>query len=355
MKILIAEDDPVSRRILERTLQKLGHECLLARDGEEAWELFATRHAGADVEVVISDWMMPGLDGRELCRRIRAGGSVGLYTYFILLTALDDRENALSGMKAGADDYLPKPLDADLLEARLIAAERVTRLHRDLFRLNQKLWELARRDAMTGLYNRLQLGEDLEGLRRRVDTQGRPGGGAIALCDVDNFKRFNDLYGHLAGDAALRSIAQALRGGGSGNSEEEAPEEWRLRTYRFGGEEFCLLLDTPCLRDAAVVAEDIREGVERLAIPHAANEPSGVVTVSMGVVALAPGDGKDIDALLREADAALYEAKRRGRNRIMPSLLPLPPLLLSPASAPPRDSGYHRLAAPSSDPLEVRE
>jgi diguanylate cyclase (GGDEF)-like protein len=330
MRLLIAEDDAISRVILQKAVQKLGHDCLVAQDGAEAWRVFQD----AGVDAVISDWMMPGLDGVELCRRVRASAS-DTYPYFILLTALGDKEHLLAGLQAGADDYLTKPLDRDELQVRLIAAARVTSLYRQLAeqkreveRLNHRLFEQARRDPLTQLRNRLQLQEDLEALRGLVARYGHRYG--VVLCDVDHFKRYNDAYGHLAGDDVLRAVAATItRICRSGDL-----------AYRYGGEEFLLLLPQQALDGAAAVVERLRGAVEALAIPHEAKpapdavtmvvDPSeriqaapspaqpapGVVTISAGVAALAPGGPKSVEDLLREADAALYRAKEAGRNRV---------------------------------------
>jgi diguanylate cyclase (GGDEF)-like protein len=306
MRILIAEDDRVSRTILHRTIQKFGHECLVAKDGVQAWELFQ----GTTVDIVISDWMMPNVDGVELCRRIRATSSED-YVYFIFLTAQSDKEFLLMGMRAGADDYLTKPLDADELQVRLIAATRITSLHQqlahqkqELERLNQQLFRQARRDPLTQLRNRLQLWEDLETLRSRVERYGHRY--CIALCDVDCFKRYNDSYGHPAGDQVLRAvadtIAQHCRGGDT--------------AYRYGGEEFLIILPEQSLASAMIAVDSLRRAVEGLAIPHQARTPSGVVTISAGVAALLPGETKPADLVLQEADTALYHAKESGRNRV---------------------------------------
>ena len=138
MRVLIAEDDAVSRMILAKAVQKLGHECLIAEDGEEAWELFQSTEG---VDVVISDWMMPGVDGPELCRRVRAANK-DPYTFFVFLTALGDIEHLLGGLRAGADDYLSKPLDREQLHIRLIAASRVNALHRQINELKSRLEKL---------------------------------------------------------------------------------------------------------------------------------------------------------------------------------------------------------------------
>jgi two-component system cell cycle response regulator len=305
MRVLIAEDDAVSRLILKRAVETLGHECLVATDGTEAWELFRAN----DVDVVISDWMMPGLDGLELCRRIREQpGSV--YTYFVLLTALSERRDFLTGMQAGADDYLTKPLDRDELSVRLLAADRITSLHRrlaeqnaELERLNRMVAESARTDPLTGLGNRLRLREDLDALQARVERYGHSY--ALVLYDVDHFKAYNDRYGHLAGDRVLFQVAAALekecrRGDGP---------------YRFGGEEFLVVLPEQDAERAMIAVERVRQAIIALGIPHEDSQPSGVVTISAGVAILRPGESRSYEEVVREADEALYRAKRQGRNR----------------------------------------
>ena len=305
MRILIAEDDAVSRTILKRAVEKLGHECLAAADGEEAWGLYKEN---PDIDVIISDWMMPGVDGLELCRRVRGDGREG-YTYFIFLTALGDREHLLQGLEAGADDYLSKPLDRDELGMRLTSALRVTDLHRrlafqneELEQLNRMLFEQSRQDPLTSLGNRLRLREDLQVLQSRSERYGHSY--AVVLCDVDFFKAYNDRYGHLAGDDALRRVAATLSSG--------------LRTgdtaYRFGGEEFLLVLPEQDAEAATAITERLRQAVEDLGIPHADGTPTGVVTISAGVAVSAQAG--DADGLLKAADRALYAAKEAGRNRV---------------------------------------
>ena len=305
MKILIAEDDAVSRTILRRAVEKIGHECLAAADGEEAWNLYKET---PDIDVIISDWMMPGVDGLELCRRVRGDGRVG-YTYFIFLTALGDREHLLQGLEAGADDYLSKPLDRDELGMRLTSALRVTDLHRrlafqnnELEELNRMLFEQSRQDPLTSLGNRLRLREDLQVLQSRTKRYGH--NYAVALCDVDFFKAYNDRYGHLAGDDVLRRVAATISSG--------------LRigdtTYRYGGEEFLVVLPEQDADAATAITDRLRLAVADLGIPHAVGTPDGVVTISAGV-AVSTGAG-DADGLLKAADEALYAAKRDGRNRV---------------------------------------
>jgi two-component system cell cycle response regulator len=305
MKILIADDSPTPRLMLQRELEGLGHECIVACDGTEAWALFQ----GSGVDVVISDWMMPGMDGDELCRRVRADTGAP-YAYFILHTSLEDLKHVVQGMQAGADDYLTKPFQRDQLATRLIAADRITVLHRqlsyqqtELERLNQMLFEDSRHDRLTGLGNRRRLDEDLErlaDLSRRYDHQL-----AVVLFDVDRFKQYNDTAGHAAGDEVLRSVAAALaeqcRGGDS--------------AYRYGGEELLVAFPEQDLNNATIAAERMRATVEALGIPHPGLTPAGVVTISGGVACLGPGE--TVASLLGRADAALYQAKRDGRNRIV--------------------------------------
>ena len=308
MKILIAEDDAVSRTILHRAVEKFGHECLAAEDGQKAWELYRET---PEVDAIISDWMMPGMDGLELCRKVREEAKPRGYTYFIFLTALGDRDHLRIGLEAGADDYLFKPLDRDELQVRLISARRVTELHRrlafqnvELEKLNRELFEQSREDALTQLGNRLRLRDELEALRGRVQRYDH--NYSAVLCDVDHFKPYNDHYGHLAGDEVLRKVAQTIAAHcRSGDT-----------AYRYGGEEFLIILPEQDRDSAVEVADRLRQAVEELGIPHEAKDPPGVVTISAGVAALPAGTSKSAANLLGDADAALYRAKQSGRNRV---------------------------------------
>ncbi len=306
MKVLIAEDDRISMRILERTLQNLGHRPVLARDGGEAWK----RLVEESPDVIICDRVMPGMDGIDICRRLRAIESAS-YTYFIFLTALDDKRDVVEGMEAGADDYLTKPIDGEALAARLIAAARVTSLYRrlkeqnaELERLGRESFEAARTDPLTCLGNRLRLRDDLEGLCSFVERYERAL--TAALCDVDHFKSYNDRYGHLAGDAALVAVAKALR-----TTLREAD-----RIYRFGGEELLVLLPEQTAASAKVAMERALLSVAELGIPHVDNPPLGVVTMSVGLAELCPSDKPPWESWLKRADEALYQAKALGRNKV---------------------------------------
>ena len=306
MRVLIAEDDPASLLLLRRSVEALGHEVIATTDGVEALAAFEA-HAPS---VVVSDWMMPGMDGIHLCREIRQRHGSG-YVYFMLVTALADKQSAIAGMEAGADDFLTKPVDRELLRVRLAVAERVTAAYakvaqqqRELEALNARLHEQGRTDALTQLGNRLRLNEDLIRLPAQVERYGYAY--SVALADVDVFKQYNDHCGHLAGDQVLARVAAALAA--NGRSGDGA--------YRYGGEEFLLLLPGQTLDGAAAAADRHRRAVEELAIPHPTS-PIGIVTLSIGVASLTRDAMKDIDTLLQEADSALYMAKHAGRNRVM--------------------------------------
>jgi two-component system chemotaxis response regulator CheY len=308
VRILIADDDPTSRLLLKAMVSKLGHECVVAEDGSSAWEVLAS----GGIDVLLTDWMMPGVDGPELCRRLRneVGGG---YIYIVLTTGLDHPEDVLEGMSAGADDYLTKPVDKFAVQTRLVAAERVTELHRQLVHTqaqlevaNLELLERSLTDQLTGLGNRRRMDEDLDRVHARALRLGRTYG--IAIFDIDYFKRYNDHYGHVAGDGALRDVASCI----------ELIVRAGECAYRYGGEEFLVLLPDCGLGDVVSTAADrIRQSVVHAAIPHEArpSEPH-VVTVSGGVSCWMPGSLLSAREVLEEADQALYEAKTAGRNLV---------------------------------------
>jgi two-component system, cell cycle response regulator len=305
MRILIADDSPTPRLMLQRELEGLGHQCIVATDGAQAWKMFQ----GSGVDVVISDWMMPEMDGDELCRRVRADPHAP-YAYFILHTSLEDLKHVVQGMQAGADDYLTKPFQRDQLATRLIAADRITAVHRrlasqqlELERLNKLLFKDSRHDRLTGLGNRRRLDEDLERLADQASRYEHAM--AVVLFDVDRFKQFNDSAGHAAGDEVLRAVAATLA------------EQCRSgdAAYRYGGEELLVVFPEQDLQSGAIAAERMRAAIEALGIAHPGLAPPSVVTVSGGVACI--GREETVASLLARADAALYRAKEEGRNRIV--------------------------------------
>jgi two-component system cell cycle response regulator len=307
LTVLVADDDADCRSVMEGAVRSLGYSCSTARDGVEAWEMYEANRA----DVILSDWQMPRMDGWTLCRRVRADDSHGAYTHFIFVTGNRDKAHFLDGMRAGADDYLAKPVDLDQLEARLVAAQRVITVHRNFTEHDAELRgdreearAAARTDPLTAAFGRQALEENLESLAARAARYGHRY--CAALCDVDRFKSYNDHFGHLPGDEVLRRIARtihdALRGGDV--------------FYRYGGAEFLLILPEQSRTEAARGMDRVRQEVERLAIPHAPTAGLPVVTISVGISAYCAQPTESIDGWLRRADAALCAAKARGRNGV---------------------------------------
>lgn len=303
MRILVADDDLGSRLVAQSAVQRLGHEGRTAVDGEQAWALLQAFRP----EVLISDRDMPALDGITLCRRIREhehSRPEDGYTYVVLLTGSGGPADVTAGMLAGADDYLTKPLCPEDLQNRLLAAARVTALHTELSRTRAALSRLAHTDPLTGLRNRLGLAADLEQLRNLSERHGRSY--CVAMCDLDRFKAYNDTYGHPAGDLALRAVATTL-------TEQLRTSD---RIYRYGGEEFLILLPEQRLPEAGTAMERVRTELQTLSVEHLDAGPTGVLTISIGLADSTPDRRLPSAGLLAAADGALYQAKRDGRNRV---------------------------------------
>jgi diguanylate cyclase (GGDEF)-like protein len=303
VKILVAEDDPVSRRLLEVTLSKWGYEVVTCTDGQAAWEALKAPDAP---QLAILDWMMPLLDGLQVCRNVRnpAERPAEPYVYIILLTAKSQKTDMVTGLEAGADDYLTKPFDAQELRMRLRAGWRILDLLDELVRAREILREQARKDSLTQLCTRATVLELLmhELDRSQRDSADRDAPVSVVLADLDHFKHINDTYGHLAGDAVLRETAHRMRDA--------------IRPYdsigRYGGEEFLLVLSNCDTIGAAAIAERLLQAVRKDTIVLA--EATVSVTLSAGVAT--SGVIQDPEALVGAADAALYRAKRGGRNRV---------------------------------------
>lgn len=307
MRILIASDDAAVREVLRRTLEGYGYEIRTAESGERASIALAAEPA----DVVISDWVMPGEGGLALCRRIRAETDAD-YTYFILVTSVDRQHNLDTALEAGVDDYLTKPLNLHELKMRLHVAERITRLQRELGARqrtleasNQRLFESGRRDPLTNLWNRRQLEDDLKQLMQLARRYRRSV--SIAMCDIDDFKLYNDRYGHVAGDEILQRVAEVLKGESRGSD----------RVYRYGGEEFVITFPEIGLEEATAAVERLRERIEALGMPHPDVGPRDVLTISAGVCALDLTRDDTPEAWIARADRAMYAAKRAGRNRVL--------------------------------------
>lgn len=295
MRILIADDDPVSRLLLQTALVKMGHEVVSVADGLEAIRVSALPDSPS---LAILDWMMPGADGLAVCHAIRRRATP--YVYLILLTARSGQEDLIAGLDAEADDFLTKPLDPIELRARLRSGERVLAVQERLLVAQQTLRHQATHDSLTGLWNRAMVVEQLERELVRARREGQSL--AVVLADVDHFKSVNDTHGHAVGDAVLREIAARLVG---------VPRRYDF-VGRYGGEEFLLLLPGCALPEAMLVADRVRRAVEEDPIIMKTMELP--LTVSLGV-ACTSCHWDESDVLLQQADEALYRAKAMGRNR----------------------------------------
>jgi diguanylate cyclase (GGDEF)-like protein len=296
VRILIADDDPISRKLLERTLLRLGHEVEVVSDGPDA--VNALLRADAP-RMAILDWEMPGADGLVVCRVVRQ--RTAPYIYLILLTGRDRREDVIAGLESGADDFLTKPFDVLELQARIRSGDRVLQLQEGLLEAQEALRVQATSDDLTGLSNRRVILEQLDRELGRARHERKPL--AVAMADIDHFKRINDLHGHPGGDAVLRHVARCF--------------QIEVRAYdgvgRYGGEEFLFVLPGCEGDEAAVAMERVRSRVA-MNPPQWDGKPLPV-TLSVGIAWTGPGEC-DSATLTHTADEALYRAKAAGRDRI---------------------------------------
>lgn len=297
--ILLVEDDDASRLLMRRMLLQAGHEVSVVADGRQALELMAQRY----FPIVLTDWVMPEMDGLQLCRAIREREE-GDYVFIILITSRNSAEDVIEGLEAGADDYIKKPFDRGELAARLKSGRRVIELANSLKRANEEITRRSLTDPLTGVFNRSYLDGNLDEEVEHAASLRVPV--SVVLCDIDRFKQVNDTYGHRAGDAVLEEFAervrQSIRQGG----------DW---VARFGGEEFLIVLPNTDPESALAVAERIRSTVSRH-ITQVGSD-SIPITASFGVAGWVPGEDGDTvaaDALIELADRYLYQAKKAGRN-----------------------------------------
>jgi two-component system, cell cycle response regulator len=298
IRVLAAEDNPVFQSMLRSMLAKWGYNPIIARDGAEAWRALDSDNAP---RLAILDWMMPGLDGVEICRRVRAAAREP-YIYIVLLTARSESQDLVEGMEAGADDYLTKPFVAQELRVRLRAGRRILDLQSELMAAREALRVQATHDALTSISNRAGI---LEALHTELCRASRERGPvAVLMSDVDRFKSINDAYGHQTGDEILREAALRMKSA--------------MRAYdmvgRYGGEEFLIVLPGSDVEGARVQAERIRASFATETFR--ARGEILPVTCSFGVSWRESACPSDADALIREADMALYAAKANGRNRV---------------------------------------
>ena len=297
MRVLVAEDDAVSRKILESSLRRWGHEVVAVGNGDDAWEILS----GDDPpRIAIFDWMMPGLDGPEICERLQQRENK-LFTFVLILTAKDNTDDIVNALNAGADDYVTKPYHPQELRSRLNAGIRLVNLTLELEEANRKLFEAAHTDFLTGIPNRSAI---LSQLTHQISRSKRTSTAfVVALGDIDHFKAFNDEYGHQTGDEVLKHVANQL---------VDVKREYDS-VGRYGGEEFLLILDDVDEDSVLSVAERFRQRVDRT--PLQRDGVSLSVTLSIGALWVSPDNTVDVDVLLHSADKLLYRAKAEGRNR----------------------------------------
>ena len=308
MKVLVADDEAVSRRLIEASVRRWGFEAVVAKDGLEASQML---HGPDAPKLAILDWMMPGLDGIELCRELRKDEGDS-YTYILLLTGKHNKSDVIRGLEAGADDYIIKPFDPQELRVRLNTGKRILCLLEQIKAARETLRELASRDPLTGLWNHSSIMDLLINEIDRAERQGAYVG--VVLVDLDHFKSVNDTHGHLVGDQVLRDVAQAMSS--------------TIRPYdavgRLGGEEFLVVLPGCDQINTVGHAERLRLALHRIAV----NTPSGPVhvTASFGVAVVGPESRIDARTAIQYADSATYAAKHAGRDRVEISTASLEPV-----------------------------
>jgi len=297
IRMLIADDDMVSRRMVEHAVARMGIQVFTADDGDSALKIM--REQG--IHMAILDWMMPRISGIRLCRLIR-GETEADYRYIILCTARNQPEDIVKGLSAGADDYITKPYNIRELEARIKIGKRILNLQHKLLSVQDELRSIAVHDGLTGLLNRREISRILEERCIQSQREQRPLG--VIMLDIDHFKAINDRLGHPAGDAVLQEAARRIR--------------TCLRPYdkvgRYGGEEFLLILPGCDHERTRKIAERVRRSIS--ASPIDAGDGKPAITASLGCMVAGPGEGVTPAAALRRSDAALYRAKAKGRDRV---------------------------------------
>lgn len=296
-ELLVVDDSPVYRKLVEQVLSSESYLLLFARDGAEAIKLYQEHSP----DIVITDWILPDFSGLELCQRIRSDNTRP-YTYIIVMTSKTEKGNVVQGLKAGADDYLTKPFDPEEMLARIGVGRRIIDLNRELAAKSQKLEEAARTDPLTGLPNRRAIEEWAARQVRGAARHGFPLW--VVLGDIDNFKAINDNFGHEAGDIVLKTFADVLK------------KNTRASDIcgRLGGDEFLLLITHVESEQLEPTVNRFREQFAALSFPLQGQ--SVRVTASFGVTGVQTKDAQNFALLVRKADKMLYEAKREGRNLV---------------------------------------
>jgi len=300
--VLLVDDDRFMRAVVCQTLQDAGYQVSQAANGKEALELCRSTY----YPIILTDWVMPEMDGIEFCRTFRSQPAIN-YSYLILLTSQDGKDKLITGLEAGADEYLIKPVNEAELMVRLKTAHRILDLEISLQKSLEEIKQLSVRDPLTGIFNRGYLDQHLPNEIRRADRYMREL--SLIMLDLDHFKNINDTWGHQAGDAVLQHCTRIL----AGTIRREI--DW---VARYGGEEFILILPETDQIGCNVVAERLRTLIAGSSCNFRGNSLS--ITASFGTVTRKPADdmsGTNTDLLLQQADQCMYQAKQEGRNRVI--------------------------------------
>jgi len=299
--ILVAEDDPVARKILEKTLIKEGHEVVSVENGRKAFELFKERF----FPIILTDWMMPEMDGIELCRAVRNHQASG-YVFVIILTSKDSKNDIVTGLNSGADDYVNKPFNPPELKARIKTCMRILELEKSLKEANENIRILSINDPLTKSFNRGYITECLPKEIIRAIRYERAL--SLVLCDIDYFKKVNDTYGHQAGDQVLIEVVHSIK-----NSIRQELD-W---IARYGGEEFLIVLPETGPEGARILAERLRNKISKHKFIF--QEKAIHVTCSFGISGFdfaTSDENISSESLINTADKNLYQCKFEGRNRV---------------------------------------
>lgn len=307
MKILLVDDARSVVMVMTSRLASYGHDVIAASNGQEAVAAFAS----VAPDLVLMDVEMPVMNGFEATSRIRAleATKQWAWTPVIFLTSSDTVENLVTAIEAGGDDFMSKFAPEPVLQAKMKAMSRIASLRASLSRANQKLQDMANQDGLTGLCNRRSMDLRTDHIWSEALAHGRAFG--LLMIDIDNFKKYNDHYGHQSGDDCLRKVAHTI------DATVRHANDLGLTTgafaARYGGEEFTVVLPQATLATMHKVADSIVKAVFAVGIAHALNEAWGVVSISVGGALSNPAQGQ-LGELFRQADARLYQAKRQGRN-----------------------------------------
>jgi len=307
MKVLLAEDSRTNQIMIRAYIEEAGHEIVVAENGQQAVEMFVSERP----DLVLMDVIMPIKDGIEAAIEIRQISEQEQdWIPIVFLSAMSKSKDIERAIDAGGDDYLTKPIDAIVLNAKLRAMQRIAEMRTQLQKANHELRMIAVKDGLTGISNRRYFDESLVKEVKRTTRSQSPL--SLIICDIDYFKPYNDNYGHQAGDACLKYVARTMAKASKRPGDVVA---------RYGGEEFGIILPETSLSGALAIAETVRVAVDDLALTHDYSEAADHITISLGVASIQAESGDDVKSvvhsLIKSADGALYEAKELGRNKVV--------------------------------------